>query len=171
MKRPLLMSRLLPRRLRQSLFYRYYHPRHAQWKGLFDKTLLEFAPALEMHGLVPGDVISDSIAFTGFYELDLSRQMKKLANTGGLLVDVGANMGYFSLLWAGANPANQVVAFEASPRNIGILRNNISKNCLSDRIAIVPKAAGMCTGTMAFDVGPPDQTGWGGGGGMCCISR
>lgn len=161
MKRPLL-SRLLPNRLKQPLYYRYYHTRHAAWRGLFEVAPLVLSPNVAMYGLVPGDVISGNIAFNGFYELALSRSIVQLARTGGVLVDVGANMGYFSLLWAGVNPSGRVISFEAAPRNIPLIENNIFRNRLSDRITLVPKAAGRHSGTAVFDVGPVEQTGWGG---------
>lgn len=115
-----------------------------------------------MFGLLPGDIISGHIAFTGFYELALSRLIVKLAAQGGLLVDVGANMGYFSLLWAGRNPAARAVAFEASPRNLALLQNNLDKNGLTARITLIPKAAGQHPGNVTFHAGPAGQTGWGG---------
>lgn len=161
MARPLLF-RVLPKRLKTSLYYRHYHTRHAAWRQLFDAAPLTLCPHVSMHGLVPGDVISGNIAFTGFYEWDLSRRIAGHAAKGGLLIDVGANMGYFSLLWAGLNPSGKAVAFEASPRNIELLRNNVERNHLKDRVAIIPKAAGDHAGTVSFDAGPADQTGWGG---------
>jgi FkbM family methyltransferase len=115
-----------------------------------------------MHDLVPGDIISGGIAFCGFYELELTRAIARLAPTGTLLVDVGANMGYFSLLWAGLNLGARVIAFEASPRNIKSLENNILRNSLGDRIAVVPKAVGHKSCVTHFDIGPTEQTGWGG---------
>jgi len=115
-----------------------------------------------MYDLIPGDVISGCIAFTGFYEWGLTKLIARHAAKGGLLVDVGANMGYFSLLWAGLNRSAQVVAFEASPNNVRLFRNNVEKNYLEDRITIVPQAAGDHTGTVTFEVGTFEQTGWGG---------
>ena len=115
-----------------------------------------------MYGLLPGDIISGNIAFSGFYHLALSQHIVQLARKGSVFVDVGANMGYFSLLWAGVNPSGRVTAFEASPRNIALIENNISRNHLSNRITLVPKAAGNHSGTITFDAGPADQTGWGG---------
>ena len=112
--------------------------------------------------LLPGDLISDSIAFTGIYELALSRRLCELAGKGGTLVDVGANMGYFSLLWAAARADNRCVAFEASPSNIRMLRGNIERNRLDGRVRIIPCAAGASRGSLPFDVGSAEQTGWGG---------
>lgn len=161
MKRPLL-SRLLPNRFKQSLYYRYYHTRHKDWRNLFEIAPLAFCPKIAMHDPLPGDVISGNIAFHGFYELTLSQRLARLAHQGTVLVDIGANMGYFSLLWAGINPLGHVTAFEAAPRNISLIANNIARNDLSNRVTLVPKAVGNRSGTIAFDAGPVDQTGWGG---------
>ncbi|MCP9929783.1 FkbM family methyltransferase [Cyanobium sp. AMD-g] len=109
--------------------------------------------------LVPGDLISDIIAFTGVYESRLTQRVARLAQRGGILVDVGANLGYFSLLWAALNKENRCVAFEASPRNIPILNRNIRQNGLESRIEVFPVAAGQESGTMKFSLGPVEQTG------------
>ena len=161
MKRPFL-SRLLPNRVKESLYYRYYHTRHRDWPALFDIAPLALSPNVAMHSLLSGDVISGNIAFNGFYELALSQRIVHLARQGTVFVDVGANMGYFSLLWAGVNPSGRVIAFEAAPRNIQLIENNIAQNRFTDRITLVPKAAGKDSGTITFDVGPSEQTGWGG---------
>jgi FkbM family methyltransferase len=115
-----------------------------------------------MYDLVPGDVISGSIAFTGFFEWELTKRIAQHATAGGLFVDVGANMGYFTLLWAGLAPDGKAVAFEASPRNVALLTNNIRRNQCDDRATVVGKAAGDRAGEVSFDTGPADQTGWGG---------
>ena len=51
MKRPLL-SRLLPSRFKQPLYYRYYHTRHADWPGLFEVAPLTLAPSIAMHAFL-----------------------------------------------------------------------------------------------------------------------
>ncbi len=112
--------------------------------------------------LVPGDVISDCIAFTGVYEPALTRRVVELARTGGTLVEVGANLGYFALLWAAANAGNKCVAVEASLRNVAILRRNIGVNGFESQIELFPVAAGQSPGVLRFDPGPAEQTGWGG---------
>jgi FkbM family methyltransferase len=123
---------------------------------------LEFGGNIKMD-LVSTDFGHNSIIFNGFYELDLSLKMIKLGKKGGLMVDVGANYGYFSCLWADQNANNKVIAFEASPKNIGPLTNNVNKNNLGNRIQIVPKAAGREKGTLQFTLGGnAEQTGWGG---------
>ena len=112
--------------------------------------------------LVPGDLISDCIAFTGLYDLALTRRMDELARRGGTLIDVGSNLGYFALLWAAASPSNKCIAFEPSPRILEILRRNVRRNGLDAQIDVMPIAAGSVAGKTRFDVGPAGQTGWGG---------
>jgi FkbM family methyltransferase len=159
--RPLLI-RVAPDALKLRLFARYYRSQRAHWQALYQAASLRFAPTIVMSGLLPGDVISDSIALTGIYELAATRRTLELGGSGGLMVDVGANLGYFSLLWAAARPGNRVIAFEASPRNLPLLRENIARNGLEDHVQIAAVAAGRARGTLAFDLGPADQTGWGG---------
>lgn len=161
MNRPLLM-RLLPDGFKTRLFYRYYLSRQAGHPELFREAPLRFAPGAALHDLLPGDVISGHIAFTGFYELALSRQLLKCAQRGGLLIDVGANIGYFATLWAAANESSRAICFEAAPRNLEFLDKNLRENYLDHRVTVIPKAAGNARGEITFDVGPASQTGWGG---------
>ena len=160
-KKPFIL-RYLPRGLRQRIASRIYLNKFADWRHLYDVAAIEFCPNVSMYNLYPGDVISDNIAFNGFYELELSREIAKLSQKGALFVDIGANMGYFSLLWAGLNPHGHVISYEAAPRNIELIKENIIKNNFSDRIMLVPKAAGHESGTANFTTGPIEQTGWGG---------
>jgi FkbM family methyltransferase len=159
MERPLLI-RLLPDSLKTRAFRRFYASSTEAWLPLYDAATLRLARNVAME-LLPGDIISDPIAFTGIWRLRFSKRLLQLARRGGLMVDVGANLGYFSLLWAGANPDNRGVAIEASPRNVEMLRRNVARNHFDQRIQVLPHAAGRAAGTMLFDAGPASQTGWG----------
>ena len=112
--------------------------------------------------LVPGDRLSDVLAFTGCYEAELTQRVAELGRRGGTMIDVGANLGYFSLLWTSMHSSNRCMAFEAAPRNLEILKRNVSKNGLAERIRIFACAAADRPGKMLFDLGPEDQRGWGG---------
>ena len=124
MSRPFVL-RLLPESFRESAYYRLFHTKHDSYRSLFERASLTLAPTIAMFDLVVGDVISGNIAFTGAYEFSLSHRVADLARDGGALVDVGANMGYFSLLWAGQNSNARAIAFEASPRNVELFRTNV----------------------------------------------
>jgi FkbM family methyltransferase len=160
-RRPALL-RYTPAFMRQSLFARLFRSRSSKWTGLYQAAELQFAPSHLMYNLKPGDVISDYIAFTGIYEAKLSGMIAKLAKTGGLLVDVGANMGYYSILWTAANPQNHSIAIEASTQNVAKLIENRDRNDFKHRIKVHRVAAGDSSGTVLFDSVSEDQTGWGG---------
>jgi FkbM family methyltransferase len=133
------------------------------FSNIDDKNiLLHFDKRLKMD-LSKNDVGHQSIIFNGFYELELTKTIVKLGIKGGILVDVGANYGYFSCLWATQNPINKVFAFEASPVNLQPLNNNVNKNNLSGAITIIPNAIGKEKGKLKFDLATENkQTGWGG---------
>ena len=127
---------------------------------------LEFAPGYPLHHALNTDLIGRGIAFTGFYELRLSKEIAGRAKVGGLLVDVGANIGYFTHLWLAGNPQNRVIAFEASPRVFPILCRNVEAHASwLDRVHLHECAASDGEGEVCFDVGPAEQMGW---GGMVC---
>ena len=128
----------------------------------FPLARLREAPGCEIE-IVPGDIISDAISATGVWEEELSARLVQIARRdGGTMVEVGANIGYFSVLWAAQGPACRVLAFEPSWRNLPLLHRNITRNGLSERVDILPVAASHSVGIVRFDPGPAEQTGWGG---------
>lgn len=156
-----LFQKIQPLVLREKLYYRFFSKEAYRFPHLFDLASLEFAPNTRLK-LEPKDVGHQVIAFCGFYELKLTRKIFALAKEGGLFIDVGANYGYFSCLWAAANSENRVIAFEASPRNISSLRHNITNNDFKSRVEIHDIALGKEVGNLPFSFMSEDQTGWGG---------
>lgn len=157
-----LWLRALPDRFALSAWSRLYRGRHNYYRHLYESARLRYAPSMRMN-LMPGDIISDHIAFAGVYEPRASKRCRQLsASDGGLFVDIGANIGYFSLLWAAGGQNCRCLAVEAAPRNLDFLKRNIELNNLGDRVDVLPFAAGKAAGSICFNVGPPDQTGWGG---------
>ncbi len=160
MKKPELMK-IKPLWLREKLFYKFYFQQTNELSNLFENANLEFAPQISLK-LMPTDVSHKMLAFCGFYELPVSRRIAKLAKADGLMVDVGANYGYYSCLWAAAGAKNRVLAFEASPRNLSALKLNVINNKLETKIDIHEIALGKESGNLKFDLGPNEQSGWGG---------
>lgn len=98
-----------------------------------------------------------------FYERVVSEKIAGLAKIGGVLFDVGANYGYYSIIWASNNINNKVYAFEASPNNHSFLKENIKKNALTHQVHLESFALGASIGEMNFYLGNEEgQTGWGG---------
>jgi FkbM family methyltransferase len=128
----------------------------------FYDVKLKYSNTIKMN-LNKFDIGHQYLAFTGVYEDELSKNILSLKNkNGGLMVDVGANYGYYSLLWCGNNLTNKVICFEASPKNLEAIANNIAKNNLNDQIILETVAVSDYNGKIHFDQGPEDQTGWGG---------
>lgn len=160
-KKPLLMN-LKPLWLREKIYWKLYYKNAEKYGELFENASLEFAPQIQLQ-LMPSDVGHKHLALTGFIERDVTLRMAKLAKLGGLMVDVGANYGYFSCLWASADVNNRVIAFEASPNNINPLQNNISRNKLEEQITLKNCAVGKEKGILPFTFGSSEkQSGWGG---------
>jgi FkbM family methyltransferase len=155
---------IYPLRLRE-VAYCHLFGRSGAWPSGSSRGARRFSLALApvaLQELHPSDVSHRSIAWTGFDELQLSREIVRLGRKGGLLVDVGANVGYFTLLWASLGEANRVIAYEPAPRNIRMLLANVQTAGLRERIRLAPVALGRRRETVLFDPGPEQQTGWGG---------
>jgi len=65
---------------------------------------------------------------------------KKHVKEGDNVIDIGANIGYFTLMLAKlVGPTGKVFAFEPDPRNISLLKKNIETNNYQN-VVVVPKA-------------------------------
>jgi FkbM family methyltransferase len=74
-------------------------------------------------------------------------------------IDVGANVGLFSLMVASyAGPTSKIVAIEPEPENVGRLRFNIAANP-DLPIRVVPLALGETNGLVALDIDRRDRGG------------
>jgi FkbM family methyltransferase len=63
------------------------------------------------------------------YEPEVNEQIMKLLQPGMTMVDVGANLGWYTCLAAQLiGPSGYVYAFEASPSTVEVLRKNIAVN-------------------------------------------
>ncbi len=155
------LLRCMPAALADKVYSHFLRGHAQRLPGAFHAAPLRLCPALRMN-LNSSDTAHGRLAFTGVYDPELTAYLARLAPSGGLLVDVGANFGYFSLLWCGLAENNRSIAFEASPKVLPSLRENIAMNQLTKRIDLLEVAASNAASVISFDVGPPDQTGWGG---------
>ncbi len=78
-----------------------------------------------------GDTLELSVR--GIYEPFETRIAQELLPDAGCFVDIGANIGYYTLLGARrVGPRGQVFAFEPEPRNFALLRQNLERNGYSN---------------------------------------
>jgi hypothetical protein len=93
------------------------------------------------------DFSSQTPLYLGMYEWELHRFMRSIVPGAGLAFDVGANVGYESLVLASLG-ATSVVSFEPDPDALAKLRSNIAENPdMADRITVVPEAVGAEPGS------------------------
>jgi FkbM family methyltransferase len=84
----------------------------------------------------------------GNYEPFETELLKQHVRRGDVVLDVGANIGYYSLLFARlVGPEGKVFAFEPDPTNFGLLTRNVRRNGYANVVA-VPAAVGDRTGKL-----------------------
>lgn len=76
-----------------------------------------------------------------FYEAELLKALKRVLRPHDTVVDVGANIGNHTIFFAGVLHC-KVVAVEPVPLLAEILRSNVARNQLSDRVTVHQAALG-----------------------------
>jgi len=83
-----------------------------------------------------GEYIQSSIFYRGYYEPEVVRAIRSLLHKGQDAIDVGANIGCFTLIMADAvGPVGRVHAFEADPRLVDRLSRNTRLNRLENVVS------------------------------------
>lgn len=99
------------------------------------------------------DMQIDKDYWLGTYEPDLQAALPVFIPAGAVIYDVGANIGYVSLLLAkAAGGTGKVFAFEALPSNAEQVRRNVELNGMGSRITVVAKAVTQASGPVRFFV-------------------
>jgi FkbM family methyltransferase len=134
---------LFPFRLPQRIY------RHMGFKGTFvfkiEKNKLRFNNVR--------DLISNDIFYSGIfgnYEGETLRLWYEISKeVNGLVLDIGAFSGIFSLVAASANKQSSIIAFEPHPNNFDLLCKNIQMNGFSN-ITLENRAISNKTGKVVF---------------------
>jgi len=106
------------------------------------------------------DLQSEKDYWLGTYEPALQSTIEDKVSEGMVAYDIGANIGYFSLLLARkVGQTGFVFAFEALPANIQRLRTNIELNNLGLKVKIVPAAVIERERSTRFGIGPSGAMG------------
>jgi FkbM family methyltransferase len=101
------------------------------------------------------DLQTEKDYWLGTYESELQIAVADLLQDGMVAYDVGANIGYVSLLLARAvGEAGRVFSFEALPSNLDRLQENVELNNLQPRVKLVPAAVIDSQKQVEFLVGP-----------------
>jgi len=113
--------------------------------NIYDKALRTWSP--ELIGSTyfgarircdPNDVIQQKILYFGVWEPDVSQTIEQTLSAGDVFVDIGANIGYDSLLAASrVGETGRVVAIEAAPETFRLLQDNLARNPFASNVRAV----------------------------------
>jgi len=97
------------------------------------------------------DLHTEKDNWLGTYEPGMQSALGELIKPGMIAYDVGANIGYITLLLAKlVGPQGKVYAFEALPDNVERLRRNVELNGFTGRVNIFPGAVTGGEGNVSF---------------------
>lgn len=105
------------------------------------------------------DHIADVIAKTNtFYEVSMLTFIEKL-KTPGIIIDIGANIGNHTVFFAKYTGCKKVIAIEPYKEAVKLLKNNIKRNQVEDKVQVVEAAAGKADGYCSLKIGPSTNVG------------
>lgn len=108
-----------------------------------------------------GDQISHHIFVNGVHESTATSTILPFVTPDMVILDIGANVGYYSLLFAQrTGPRGRVYAFEINPAVLDVLERNVSTSGL-DNLETVRLAVSDEDGTVDFFVPKPGDEGEG----------
>ncbi len=107
----------------------------------------------------PYEFVGRHIFIEGIYEPECTNVFLSLLRPGDCVLDVGANIGYFTLLSSSlVGSGGQVHAFEASPQIMQTLDKNIKLNHASN-VVLHNEAVLDRLGVVEFYTGPEENLG------------
>lgn len=99
-------------------------------------TMLETMPIL----VDPADAgLSRTLAADGYWEMWLTEALEEVLRPGMTAIDIGANLGYFTLLMADRmGPSGRVHAFEPNPAMAALIGESAERAGVAGRISLHP---------------------------------
>jgi FkbM family methyltransferase len=120
---------------------------------LESRTTKKYPSAIKMR-IIPNDIRSApfSIVANGYYEPFQADLLLELAGESKHFIDVGANMGFYSLAMCAENKSLIVDSFEPQPNVYNILHENVLLNKFSTRITTHNLGLGSSKGELIMFV-------------------
>ncbi len=135
--------RLLPKKLRRW-FLRDILRREMAVAAVFD---FELVVPLQTPG------IGQALLVNGHRELDQYEILLQLLRPGAVVMDIGANIGYYAAIEARRiGDSGLIYAFEPDPRNLDFLARNVAHNGIERIVRILPHAVSNADGTVTFNL-------------------
>jgi len=118
---------------------------------------VELEPHVHMR-LDPSDYLDHTILVTGAWEPDTWNGLSQSIPKGGVFVDLGAHVGYYSLKAAAmVGPSGRVLADEPNPETLRKLRANIRESGAA-QVVVEPVACSDSEGVVDFFASPRENT-------------
>lgn len=110
--------------------------------------------AIDSRMIIDPDTFFAEAYIQGIYEPNLVQYIKNNVRPGMICVDVGANVGFFTLLMAKlVQPGGRVIAFEPTSRVFEVLKRNVQLNGLI-QVDLEQTALSSSSGMVDFQEGP-----------------
>ncbi len=102
-------------------------------------------------------IVSRALSETGGFEWFETELVEQEVRPGDTVLDLGANIGYYTLLFARlVGPRGRVIAFEPDPVNFNLLKRNVRLNGYRN-VEIVNKAVTDFTGELELHLSPTNH--------------
>src|SRR5437667_4823190 len=146
-------TRLTPKFLktwiqRNPSLYHLFRKTFSFFVGLEGSTVVIESGPMRGMMLVVGEHVSHA-HIRGTYELETQLAIERLLSPGFMCYDLGASIGYLSLLMA--RKAKHVFAFEPAPHAAAEIRKHAAANRL-ENITLVPSPVSDCVRTVHFSL-------------------
>ncbi|MEM2613326.1 MAG: FkbM family methyltransferase [Nitrososphaerota archaeon] len=108
--------------------------RNFYWRQLLKKSKENFVTFAKVRGhkmalYLSNNEISNALFIYGSYEENETEILERIIKRGDVVVDIGANIGYYTLIFARlVGKDGKVFAFEPEPTNFKLLKINVLKN-------------------------------------------
>jgi FkbM family methyltransferase len=103
--------------------------------------------------------MSQCLIQTGEYQPEVSAAVAKWLPPGGVMVDVGANVGFMTMLGARrAGPAGRVLAIEPNPAMVVAVRRHLERNLISN-VRLVQAGCSETRGSLPLYIAPDGNPG------------
>lgn len=131
-----------------------------EWvKANVRRRLLHTVKTLPLFGFefvaYPDCSVGYVVSFTrdGLFDYDWMNFFRRFVGPDDTCLDIGANVGAYTLLFASLAPNGRVIAVEPGPTSFPRLEENVQRNKLTGRVDLVNKALGEESGVLEFVVG------------------
>ncbi len=109
-------------------------------------------------GSLSGEGGGASVYF-GRMEREQTAAMAEVLKPGGIFFDIGANVGYYTILASRlVRDGGKVVSFEPVPRNLEFLQRHVELNDI-ENVTVMPFAVSNENSTVRFAIGPNNAMG------------